>query len=120
MQTKVLAVFEAPTVFLLESMTPEVVSALGINPELELTILLRKDGVLYADKTKKVGSGVDRINTGEAWESIRALFKGHIYAVKEDVEQRNIPVGRIVSHVELIPKKNVSLLIDKSNTVMVY
>jgi exosortase/archaeosortase len=120
MQRKVLAIFEAPTVFLLECTTPEVVSALGINPELELAILLRKDGVTYADKAKKVGSGSDRITAGEAWGSIRSLFKGHIYAVKEDVEQRAIPAWRIVSQVELIYKKNVSRLIDKSNTVMIY
>jgi sulfur transfer complex TusBCD TusB component (DsrH family) len=118
MQRKVLAIFETPTVFLLESTTPEIVSALGINPELELTILLRKDGVAYADKTKKVGS--DRMTAGKAWESIRSLFKGDIYVVKEDVEQRGIPAGRIVSQLELIQRKDVARLIDKSNTIMVY
>jgi len=118
MQKKVLAIFEAPTVFILEGATPEVVSALGINPELELTILLRKDGVTYADRAKKVGS--DRMSASEAWKSIRSLFKGHIYAVKEDVEQRCLPAKHIVSQIELMPKENVAHLIDKNNTVMVY
>ncbi|MBM3897434.1 MAG: hypothetical protein FJ358_02770 [Thaumarchaeota archaeon] len=118
MHRKVLAIFETPTVFLLESTTPEVVSALGINPELELTILLRKDGVLYADKTKKVGS--DRITAGEAWKSIKPLFKGEIYVVKEDVKRVGISPARIVSDLELINKKDVPRLIAKSDTVVVY
>ena len=120
MQTKVLAVFEVPTVFLVECMTPEIISALCINPELDLTILMRKDGVIYADRRKRVGSGADRISTGESWESIRSLFNGHIYAVKEDVKERNIPPEHIVSQVDLIPKRNVSRLIDRSNIVLVY
>ena len=118
MRRKVLAIFEAPTVFILECTTPEVVSALGINPELELTILLRKDGVAYADKAKKVGC--DRMSASEAWKSIISLFKGHIYAVKEDVEQRGIPANRVVSQIKLMPRENVAHLIDKNSTVMVY
>jgi len=120
MQRKVLAIFGAPTVFILECTTLEVVSALGINPELELTILLRKDGVIYANRAKKVGSGADRMTAGEAWKSMESLFRGHIYAVKEDIEQRGIPAKRIVSQIELLPRKNVAHLIDENNTVMVY
>lgn len=117
---KVLTIFEAPTVFILECSTPEVVSALSINPGLELTILLRKDGVVYADKEKRLVSDACRITAGEAWQSITSLFKGHIYAVKEDAIERGISSNRVAPQIELIQRKKVADLIDRSDTVMVY
>lgn len=117
---KVLTIFEDPTVFILESSTPEVISALGINPELDLTILLRKDGVTYCDKAKKVKTGNGAISAGKAWESIGSFFRGKIFAVKEDVKEREIPKRKFVSQIKLIPKSKVADLVDRSDTIMIY
>ena len=117
---RVLAIFESPTVFILECTTPEVVSALGINPELELTILLRKNGVIYTDRAKKVQSSTGKITAGEAWGSLSPLFKGNIFAVQEDVIARRISDDDVAPQITLIPRKKVASLIDKSDTVMVY
>ncbi|MBI2126370.1 MAG: hypothetical protein HYU02_03530 [Thaumarchaeota archaeon] len=117
---KVLAIFETPTVFILESSTPEVLSALGINPELDLTILLRKDGVIYSDKGKKVKAGNGAISAGKAWESIASFFKGKIFAVKEDIEERGISKSKVVSQIKPISKSKVTDLINRSDTIMIY
>lgn len=117
---KVLTIFESPTVFIVECTTPEVLSALGINPGIELTILLRRDGVTYADKTKKVQSNVREITAGEAWESLSLLFKGNIFAVNEDIMERRISPNNVAREITLIPRKKVASLIGKTDTIMVY
>lgn len=117
---KVLTIFETPTVFILESTTPEVISDLGINPELDFTILLRKDGVNYCDKARRVKTSNGTISAGKAWEIMGSFFKGKIFAVTEDVEERGISRNRIVSQISLISRRKVIDLIDGSDTIMIY
>jgi len=126
----VLAVFEKPIFMSFEPVDPQIfATGVGATTGINLTVLLRGDGVYYAMKDQnakdiKVG-GVTPVSEvaatpSQVWTWIVKQTGNKVLAVKEDLEKRAVAKEELADGIELVGSADIPRLLEQHDVIFVY
>ncbi|MFQ5762183.1 MAG: hypothetical protein ACE5PO_04030 [Candidatus Bathyarchaeia archaeon] len=127
MAKNVLTIFEKPVYLSFEPVDPHIfATGVGATAGINLTVLLRGEGVYYGLKDQnvegiKVGGVAPTSNIGataaHVWTWIAKQTGAKVYAVREDLDQRGLAKDELTEGIESIASKDVAKLFEENEVV---
>lgn len=130
MPKNVLTIFEKPIFMSFEPLDPQIfATGVGATTGINLTVLLRGDGVYYGIKDQSVKdikvAGVPPVSEiagtpPHVWTWIVKQTGNKVLAVKEDMEKRGVTKEELTEGIGIVGAGEVPALLQQNDVIFVY